>query len=287
MLVAYVAAFLLTLGADTALVLSVGLARSSGHLQGAVGAAQAFGLSAPGLMAQATMNAVLFVSVATIGARSYGGPTADRLGLRPTGASALGVMAAVTGMVGLSVTCGASLDWAGVRGGGVMDAIASGLHALVPARLALAVATLGLAPGVGEELLFRGLIQTQLARRWGRWPAIGTASLAFGLIHVDPVQGSLAFVAGLFLGWVADRFGGVRPTILAHAVNNALFVVAASVGTARAPSRTIAGFAIAVGCAVWLASLAVLRTSASVRTQPGNPGSSREGGRRSRSSARE
>jgi len=113
--------------------------------------------------------------------------------------------------------------------------------------------------GVAEETFFRGLIQPWLRSRWARWPSIVATSVGFGVMHGDPVQGSLTFVAGLFLGWTAERFGGVRPTIAAHAVNNAIFVALSSLGSSETPSRRVQTALLAIGAASFAASVAVLR----------------------------
>ena len=71
-------------------------------------------------------------------------------------------------------------------------------------------------------------------------------------------------MAGLFLGWMVERFGGVRPSILAHVPNNATFVTFASFGTAGQPPRSVEIAGIVIGSVVWVGSVAVLRSSRAV-----------------------
>src|ERR1019366_8794667 len=169
-------------------------------------------------------------------------------------------------------------ELAGVRGSGVMDTMSQALRGPSAGRFVAAVLTIGVAPGFAEEIFFRGNMQTRLVASWGRWPGIGATAGAFGLIHLDLVQGSLAFVAGLYLGWIVERFGGVRPTIAAHVANNTLFVTLAAAGAGAAGSR-VADVAragggrgggaggwrrpevavVAAGGAVWVAAIALLR----------------------------
>jgi len=55
--------------------------------------------------------------------------------------------------------------------------------------------------GIGEELLFRGVMQTGIDRWAGRGVGLASASLAFGLVHsVTPMYAVLAGVIGLYLG---------------------------------------------------------------------------------------
>lgn len=84
---------------------------------------------------------------------------------------------------------------------------------------------------VGEEALFRGLVQRQLQRSWegkfraGKWLAVMTAAVLFGLAHFG---GGLAYVvlstiAGMGYGWVYLRAGGrIEAAILTHFALNAL-----------------------------------------------------------------
>jgi hypothetical protein len=81
------------------------------------------------------------------------------------------------------------------------------------------LAVISLFAGVGEELLFRGLIQAVL----GEWfsPAVGlvAASLLFGLAH--PLTTAYAVVtalAGVYLGWLFLATDNLLAPIATHAV---------------------------------------------------------------------
>jgi membrane protease YdiL (CAAX protease family) len=80
-----------------------------------------------------------------------------------------------------------------------------------------------------EELFFRGLLLRALAHRFGPVAAIVGSSLAFGLVHYQPLQflGLVAFgVAQALLAWRTGRLG---PGLVSHAVFNlATMVVLAS-----------------------------------------------------------
>jgi len=89
---------------------------------------------------------------------------------------------------------------------------------------------------IQEEIIFRGLLQTTLARQF---PAtlsfFGTSlsyaaiivALLFGLIHleVNLITAGAAFVLGLFSGELRDRSGSLLPSILVHAVFNAFAAI--------------------------------------------------------------
>jgi membrane protease YdiL (CAAX protease family) len=84
--------------------------------------------------------------------------------------------------------------------------------------------------GIGEEMLFRGVIQHGLAERIGP-PAgtaigIGIASLLFGLAHA--LSGTYAILAGLislYFGWLLVATGNLLAPIAAHAAYDFLAFV--------------------------------------------------------------
>ena len=61
--------------------------------------------------------------------------------------------------------------------------------------------------GLGEEMLFRGVIQRAAADwidgRWGIWVGLLLAAALFGLAHmITPTYALLAGAIGLYLGWI-------------------------------------------------------------------------------------
>lgn len=259
-LAVYALAFVLALLSSTMLVFLVALVRTRGQRSQLQATAYAYALSAPGLMAGALVNAAVLVAVALLATRRA--PASLRLGA--TRATPVGVAAAAAGMIGLSLAGGGASELLGVRGGGTMDLLAESLHAPSAARFVAAILAIGVAPGFAEETFFRGFLQTRLAASWGRWPAIVASAAAFGLLHLDLVQGSLAFLGGLFLGWVVDRLGGVRPSILAHVANNALFVALAALGGSEAAPRGLQTAVVVAGAALAIAAVLVLRSRRAV-----------------------
>jgi membrane protease YdiL (CAAX protease family) len=153
-----------------------------------------------------------------------------------------------------------------------MEDIASSLSHATPLVFALAILLVGVLPGIAEETFFRGLMQTRLASRLGRWPGILITAFLFGLIHADRVQSPLAFGLGIFLGWTVECLGGIRPSVLAHAVNNALFVTAACLGGESGKETN--GWrddviVIAAGAVVLGAAVGVMRSRLAVREAQG------------------
>ena len=231
-----------------------------------------FATSAPGLIAVAGTNAAVLFAVAALFVRIGAGRVASssapafaaslsasmRLGPSRTGARSLA--AALAGMLGLSFACASAVDLAGARTDSVMYTLAQGLHALPWSLFAIALAGVAVAPGIAEEAFFRGFFQTRIAAAWGRRGALVASAAAFAVIHIDPAQMAVAFAAGLYLGWIADRSESVRPTMLAHALNNAVFVVLARIGSGgdAIASRTTTFLVLAAGALVFAAAAALI-----------------------------
>jgi membrane protease YdiL (CAAX protease family) len=253
--------------AASSLVLAVAYSRASGDGPRSASRvferAETFALSAAGLISVALVNACVLLAIATVAGRRAGG-VRRALRLGPTRASAVGLTAGIVGLAGVSFasgTIGAGLRMPGTE---TMSAIARALAEPGPIRFVLTLFAIGLLPAVAEETFFRGFIQGTLVASLGRWPGIVLTAFAFGLIHLNVVQGSEAFVAGLFLGWMTEKFGGVRPAIAAHAVNNLAFVTLAAAGMPEVASRSAQAASVAVGTACGIASIATLRTRLAV-----------------------
>lgn len=115
-------------------------------------------------------------------------------------------------------------------------------------NLLIAVLVIGLMPGVAEELLFRGYIQTRLSQRWGVPFSVLVTSLLFAVYHMDFSQGVLALLAGLFLGAVAERAKSIIPAMIAHAANNSFGVLSGTVEVG--PASPAVYWAILMGTVV-------------------------------------
>lgn len=154
----------------------------------------------------------------------------DRLGLGRGSLSISTSIVLVVGFVALSGGLHLGLVSLELRETGSLaeiDAVVRSARARAPSFL-LALLALGIAPGFGEEILFRGFVQRGLVDRLGVLPGLLLAASLFGLAHLDPVHSSLAFLLGVYLGVVALLAGSIRMAILCHVLNNALGVLAPS-----------------------------------------------------------
>jgi CAAX protease family protein len=81
------------------------------------------------------------------------------------------------------------------------------------------LALVALAAGLGEEMLFRGLLQAYLVHWLPIWPAIVIASVVFGLLHlITPTYAVLATLIGVYLGWLFVATDNLLAVVVAHAV---------------------------------------------------------------------
>lgn len=132
--------------------------------------------------------------------------------------------------------------------------------------LLLALLALGVAPGFGEEILFRGFLQRGLVPRIGAFWGVALSAAVFGLAHFDPIHTSLAFLLGAYLGVVAHLAGSIRTAILCHVVNNTLGIV----GPALMASGFPAGGVWAIPLLLGLAGASLLYASRQGRSPRGD-----------------
>jgi uncharacterized protein len=95
------------------------------------------------------------------------------------------------------------------------------------------IVLVSLMAGIGEEVLFRGVIQAGLADRLPAWLAVGIAALLFGAAHwLTMAYAVFATLIGVYLGILFL----VTENLLAPIVTHALYdVVALSVLVRRKP----------------------------------------------------
>lgn len=85
---------------------------------------------------------------------------------------------------------------------------------------------IGVIPAIGEELLFRGVLQ-KIFIRWTRNAFFGVliTSIAFAVLHFQFLSVLPRFVLGMILGYIFVWTRSLWMPIIAHFVNNALAVI--------------------------------------------------------------
>ena len=124
-----------------------------------------------------------------------------------------GLVATLPLLMGLWLFVNAESRWATDLHGFVRDKVVP-LFAGTPGWGIMLVA---LAAGIGEELLFRGVIQAGLENLLGPWGGLIIASLLFGLVHaMTRTYFILTTVIGLYLGLLYQWTGNLLVPILVH-----------------------------------------------------------------------
>jgi membrane protease YdiL (CAAX protease family) len=89
------------------------------------------------------------------------------------------------------------------------------------------VTVIALLPGVGEELVTRGVLLPALVAPLGPATAVVVSALLFASIHLDPYRFVFTLVIGLVLGTVRLRTGSLWSPVVAHVTLNTLtFLIA-------------------------------------------------------------
>lgn len=156
----------------------------------------------------------------------------ERLRLHDPPRWLLAGLAGAVAMVGVSRLGNSLREALGAFGEGPVGVMRQDFTGMSPELTVLGVLIVGVGAGVGEELLFRGYLQTRLEQRWPPWLANVVVAFFFGLAHGEPWHSTFAFGYGLLLGWVARRAGSILSSMAAHVLNNAFWVLMMAAGRA-------------------------------------------------------
>jgi membrane protease YdiL (CAAX protease family) len=118
-------------------------------------------------------------------------------------------------------------DWVRTIEEGTADAIKNILVSESPYEFLFNVLIIALIPAIGEELIFRGIIQKQLTNKL-RNPIVGIwiAAFIFSAFHMQ-FEGFLPrFVLGALLGYLYYWSGSLWVPVMAHFMNNFLQILA-------------------------------------------------------------
>lgn len=107
------------------------------------------------------------------------------------------------------------------------------------------IVLLSLMAGLGEEVLFRGVIQAGLAERLPAWVAVGIAALLFGVAHwLAMSYAVLAGLIGIYLGILFLVTDNLLVPIVTHALYD---VVALSILVRMKPGDPAPGVTLPPG----------------------------------------
>lgn len=185
------------------------------------GASLFHGEADAGSVLAGTETAVLFAYLLTVGAvllwfRLRHKPLGEAVGLRRCS----GWTAAFSAFAALGLFVAINLALALLPAAWMTD-YSEYMDVLLSDGLLPAVSIVLMGP-LAEELMFRGVIQTRLARAMPAWIAVVLQAVLFGVTHGTPIQMAYAFLIGLALGFLRSRTGSILPGFAAHAAFNAM-----------------------------------------------------------------
>lgn len=132
-------------------------------------------------------------------------------------------------------------------------------EALYSASFGIQILCLGILVPIAEELVFRGLMFKRMREQAGFMRSAVYISLVFGIFHGNMVQMIYAFILGMLLAWVHEKYGSVKAPILAHIIMNLVSVIATQLnffGWMAADAMRIS--LITIGCAALAATMFVV-----------------------------
>jgi uncharacterized protein len=130
--------------------------------------------------------------------------------------------------------------------GGAVASLAAAVQEPGLAGVFILIGALVLAP-VGEEVFFRGWIWGGIRSQNSATAAILGSGAAFAAYHMDPAHALALLPLALWLSWLRWATGSIWPCILAHALNNALWVLSIHFWPDAAPLPPIATLLSLVG----------------------------------------
>lgn len=117
-------------------------------------------------------------------------------------------------------------DWMDQMEGQTAELLKSLLVMESPGALIGNVLVIAIIPGLGEELIFRGIIQKELYRYFkSPWVAVLLASVIFSAMHFQFAGFLPRFFLGMILGLLFYWTNNLWTSILVHAFNNAFQVI--------------------------------------------------------------
>lgn len=117
-------------------------------------------------------------------------------------------------------------DWAMQAEEGTAEMTAAILDIDGPLALLTALLAIAVSAGVGEELIFRGILQKQVLGKLPHHLAIWVAAAAFSLIHFELAGFLPRMILGAVLGYAYYWTKSLWVPILLHAIFNGLQVMA-------------------------------------------------------------
>ena len=110
----------------------------------------------------------------------------------------------------------------------------------------LGVPIYGIITPVTEEIVHRGIIYNRLRRFFDLPIALIAGALLFGISHGNLIQFVYAFVMGIVIGLIYERFGSFIYPLIFHCMANTAVYITMSIPALRLCAFSIAGMAVEI-----------------------------------------
>ncbi|MBP3616650.1 MAG: CPBP family intramembrane metalloprotease [Lachnospiraceae bacterium] len=87
----------------------------------------------------------------------------------------------------------------------------------------------GIVSPIAEEIVFRGIVYNRMHRQYGKWIAIISSALLFGLYHGNIVQALYGFILGLLIAVLYEKYASFAVPVIIHSAANVFVYVVTSV----------------------------------------------------------
>ncbi|NLZ51864.1 MAG: CPBP family intramembrane metalloprotease [Thermoanaerobacteraceae bacterium] len=117
-------------------------------------------------------------------------------------------------------------------------------------NVVLLLLSTGILAPVLEEIVFRGFIFNELKKNFSVTKAIFIQAFLFGLVHLNLIQGSYAFLLGLFFAYVYLWTGSIWATVILHISINSYTVLVTKfpqLSTGSLPQLVLSVFVLILG----------------------------------------
>ena len=121
------------------------------------------------------------------------------------------------------------VDQGGIIGGGSQMFAHIQETGSVPGMAGFLILALVVGP-VMEEVVFRGYLQSALARRMPGWGAVSITSFVFMTGHGPTILWPMYFIYSVAWGWIFMHTRSLKTAILIHMLSNLFYTVIAVMG---------------------------------------------------------
>ncbi len=230
---------------------------------------QNIALRAPVIIGTVALSVFLLSSSSLFGSVLSPQRLRERLRFRTPSVPFLAYPTSILGLLVVGQLLEYVAAWLGVLDGTTaLELLAEAIRGMTGSAFAIFLLVASLGAGIAEELFFRGYMQTRLTERWGVGIGIVATSIAFAILHFDPVHSSVAFFMGLYLGWLAELSRSIVLPMAAHVGNN---LVALAATRLTEGSLEVSAIGVAASAVLAILCILVLKRLAPRTDQPTQP----------------